>query len=250
MTDEQLMRYARHIMLEGIGIAGQERLLNARVLVAGLGGLGSPVALYLASAGVGQLHLLDHDEVALSNLQRQILYRMQSVGQPKTYSAHTTLSSINPEIDLVLHDLKADTEEQWCSLIESVDLVLDCTDNFRTRHLINRACTTLLKPLISAAAIRYSGTLFMYNPHNPQSPCYHCLYPDSEAEGLQGDRCATLGVLAPLLGVMGSMQATLAINYLTQGKDLGNKFMLFDALNLHWQTLTVPMQACSVCHKR
>ncbi|AIL32098.1 hypothetical protein IX83_01060 [Basilea psittacipulmonis DSM 24701] len=248
MTDEQLLRYARHLNLDDIGIDGQEKLLKARVLIAGLGGLGSPVGMYLAASGIGQLDLVDFDTVELSNLQRQIIHTTEYIGWSKVQSAAHTIASLNPEVRCYLHTQKPNSLADWLSLIQSVDLVLDCTDNYPTRQMINQACVELRKPLVSAAAIRYMGNIFMYNPFKPESACYACLF--DEMEQVQTDRCATMGVLSPLLGVMGSMQSIVAINYLTQGRDLNNRMLMLDAKTLTWQTLMIPKREhCSICSK-
>jgi molybdopterin-synthase adenylyltransferase len=200
MNDQQLQRYSRHILLDEIGIEGQQRLLGGHALIIGMGGLGSPAALYLAASGVGQITLCDHDTVDFSNLQRQIIHRTGMVGQPKVVSAQATLHDINPEVECVALPIHAD-EARLHELIAQADIVLDCSDNFDTRYSINRACLALRKPLVSGAAIQFHGQVAIFDHRRGDAPCYNCLFPeDSEAEEL---RCATTGVFAPLAGIIG-----------------------------------------------
>ncbi|MCG6932441.1 MAG: HesA/MoeB/ThiF family protein, partial [Gallionella sp.] len=211
MNDQQLLRYSRHILLTEIGIEGQQRLLDASVLIIGVGGLGSPAALYLAASGVGRLTLCDHDTVDFSNLQRQVIHRTSTVGQPKVASARAALHDINPEVDCVALDLRADAA-QLHDLAGQADLVLDCSDNFATRYAVNRACLSLRKPLVSGAAIQFDGQVSVFDFRDENAPCYNCLFPeDSAAAEL---RCATTGVFAPLTGIIGTIQAAEALKLL------------------------------------
>lgn len=211
MNDQQLLRYGRHILLPEIGIEGQQKLLDAKALIIGLGGLGSPAALYLAASGVGRLTLCDHDTVDLSNLQRQIIHRTSTVGQPKVVSAQAALRDINPEIECAALQLRA-SEEQLNELTAQADVVLDCSDNFATRYAVNRACLAQRKPLVSGAAIQFDGQVAVFDYRKPYTACYNCLFPeDSQAAEL---RCATTGVFAPLVGIVGAMQAAEALKLL------------------------------------
>jgi len=230
MNDTQLQRYGRHILLSEIGIEGQQLLLNAKALIIGLGGLGSPAALYLAASGVGQLTLCDHDHVDLSNLQRQIAHRTSTIGQSKVSSAMTSIHEINPEISCITIPLRADPA-QLDELVANVDVVLDCSDNFATRYAINRACLTHHKPLVSGAAILFSGQASVFDFRQAKSACYNCLFPeDAESEEL---RCATTGIFAPLTGIIGSIQAAEALKLLSGiHKGLRSKLLTIDALDM------------------
>ncbi len=246
MNDQQLLRYSRHILVDEIGIEGQEKLLASHVLIIGAGGLGSPAALYLASAGVGTLSIADGDTVDLSNLQRQILHTEARIGQSKTLSAQATLHTTNPECRVLpLPRLEGG------ALIEAVsqaDVVLDCSDNFATRYALNRACVTAKKPLISGAAIRLTGQVFVMDPRQSNAPCYACLYPeDSTDEDL---RCATTGILAPLTGVIGCMQAVEAIKLLGDfGTTASGLLQRYDALSGIWSSARVQHDpACPACN--
>ena len=247
MNDDQLLRYSRQIMLPSIGIEGQERLLDAQALIIGLGGLGSPTAMYLAAAGVGTLVLADFDRVDLTNLQRQIVHTTERIGQLKVASAREALLALNPEIRVETHDRQLD-EGSLEELVEQADIVLDGTDNFSTRFAINKACHALRTPLVSAAAIRMEGQVSVFTGQ-PGTPCYHCLYPD---EGEIDETCSANGVLAPLVGIIGSIQATEAIKLLTgAGKSLEGKLLLLDALQMEWRTLKLKQDpACPVCSSR
>ena len=247
MNDDQLLRYSRQIMLPAIGIEGQERLLDARVLIIGLGGLGSPTAMYLAAAGVGTLVLADFDRVDLTNLQRQIVHTTERIGQLKVASAREALSALNPETRVETHDRQLD-EASLGELVEQADIVLDGTDNFSTRFAVNKACHAHQTPLVSAAAIRMEGQVSVFSGR-PGTPCYHCLYPD---EGEMDETCSANGVLAPLVGIIGSIQATEAIKLLTgAGRSLEGKLLLLDALQMEWRTLTLKQDpACPVCSSR
>ncbi|MFQ6573143.1 molybdopterin-synthase adenylyltransferase MoeB [Pseudomonas sp. UM16] len=245
LSDQELLRYSRQILLAQVDIDGQLRLKNSRVLIVGLGGLGSPVALYLAAAGVGELHLADFDTVDLTNLQRQVLHDTPSVGQSKVDSALTRLQAINPEVRLVAHRSALD-EDSLASAVQAVDLVLDCTDNFATREAVNAACVASRKPLVSGAAIRLEGQLSVFDPRRPESPCYHCLYGHgSEAELT----CSEAGVLGPLVGLVGSLQALEALKLLADfGQPLVGRLLLIDALGSRFRELRVKRDpGCSVC---
>jgi len=246
MNDQQLLRYGRHILLHEIGIEGQQRLLDARVLVIGLGGLGSPAALYLAAGGVGHLTLCDHDNVELSNLQRQIIHRTSSIGQPKVDSARKALQDINPEVECIALAVRVDLE-QLDELVASADVVLDCSDNFTTRYAVNRACLAQRKPLVSGAAIRFDGQVAVFDFREADAPCYNCLFPeDSQAAEL---RCATTGVFAPLVGVIGTLQAGEALKLLAgMERGLSGKLLTFNALDMDIMRSNLSKDlACAVC---
>ncbi|MCU7813502.1 MAG: molybdopterin-synthase adenylyltransferase MoeB [Candidatus Thiodiazotropha sp. (ex Notomyrtea botanica)] len=244
MNDEQLLRYSRQIMLPSIGIEGQERLASSRALIIGLGGLGSPVSMYLAAAGIGTLVLVDFDQVDLTNLQRQIVHTTAGIGRPKVESARDTLLALNPETEILTidHPLEGDALSKQ---VELADVVIDGTDNFTTRFAINLACHKNRTPLISGAAIRMEGQVSVFSGQ-PGDPCYHCLYP---SEGQIDETCSANGVLAPLVGVVGSIQAIEAIKVLTRaGTPLIGKLLLFDALQMEWRTIGLrPDPACPVC---
>lgn len=231
MNDEQLLRYSRHILLEEIGIEGQQRLLESHVLIIGVGGLGSPAALYLAASGVGRLTLCDHDTVDFSNLQRQIIHRTGMVGQPKVISARAALHEINPGVECVVLPIRAD-EAQLNELIAQADIVLDCSDNFATRYAVNRACLAHRKPLVSGAAIQFHGQIAVFDYRSDDAPCYNCLFPeDSEAEEL---RCATTGVFAPLVGIIGTLQAAEALKLIIGiDRGLSGKLLSINALDMN-----------------
>lgn len=246
MTDDQLLRYSRHILLDAIGIEGQERILATHALIVGAGGLGSPVALYLASAGIGRITLVDDDTVDFTNLQRQILHVQSRVGMAKAESGKQALTAINPTVDVVpvrkrLAGLELD------ALVATADIVLDCTDNFSTRHAINRACVHHKKPLVSGAAIRFDGQISVYDQRRDDAPCYHCLFP--EAEDVEEVRCAVMGVLAPLTGIIGSMQATEALKLAAGiGQSLNGRLLLLDALDMEWRSVKFRKDPdCAVC---
>jgi adenylyltransferase/sulfurtransferase len=243
MTPEQSARYARQIRLAEVGIPGQQAILDARVLVVGLGGLGSPAAMYLAAAGVGTLVLSDFDRVEVSNLQRQVIHRQDQVGEPKAASAARTLAAINPECRVVVHDWQLD-EDELAEQAALADVVLDCSDNFATRFLLNRVAMAAGKPLVSGAAIRHEGQIMTSLPHG--GPCYQCVYPQDLATQ---ETCAMEGVLAPVVGVIGSLQALQALQLLTgQREALRGVLLLFDATAMHWQRIQVaPRADCPVC---
>ena len=246
MTDDQLLRYSRHILLDEIGIEGQERLLAAHALIVGAGGLGSPVALYLASAGVGRITLVDDDHVDLTNLQRQIAHTTDRIGQAKTASAQAAIAAINPAVVVDTVTLRVDAA-LLSDLVAGADIVLDCCDNFATRQAINAACVQHRKPLVSGAAIRFDGQVAVFDARDPASPCYACVFPpDSQFEET---RCATMGVLAPLVGIIGSLQAAEAIKLLS-GLEAGltGRLLMLDARRMEWTPMRVPRQAaCAVC---
>lgn len=245
LNDEQLLRYSRHILLPDIDIAGQQRLNQARVLILGLGGLGSPAALYLASAGIGTLILADHDQVELSNLQRQIIHTTDRIGMAKVASARLALQAINPDCRIETLNQRLDAAS-LTQQVARVDLVLDCSDNFATRFALNRACVQQQTPLISGAAIRMEGQVTLFDPRTPNSPCYHCLYQETDE---QAPSCAEAGVLAPLVGIIGAIQALEAIKLLTNtGQTLTGRLLLLDAKTLQWRTVQIqPDPACPVC---
>lgn len=245
LTDDELLRYSRQIMLPELDIAGQEALRQATVLVVGMGGLGSPVAMYLAAAGVGNLILVDHDQVDLSNLQRQIAHTTDRVGQDKVASAAAALGQLNPgcHVQTVTDKL---TEQNADTLIASCDLIVDCSDNFAVRFLLNRMSVVHRKPLVSGAAIRLDGQLSVYDPRVADSPCYRCLFDET---GEEDRRCATNGVLAPVVGVVGSIQAIEAIKVIVGfGETLVGRLLIFDALTMGFRKVKVKRNPdCPVC---
>jgi molybdopterin/thiamine biosynthesis adenylyltransferase len=245
MDDRALLRYSRHILLNEIGVEGQQRIRDARALVIGAGGLGSPAAFYLASAGVGRLTLVDGDKVDLTNLQRQILHTTDRIGRAKAESGRDTLQAINPDIEIV--PLVARVEEQQLSdLVQAATVVLDCSDNFATRHAVNRACVAHRKPLVSGAAIRFDGQLAVFDPRRPDSPCYACLFPEGDGED---ELCAVMGVFAPVTGIIGTMQAAEALKLAAQtGDPMVGRLLMLDALSMNIRTVRVPRDPrCSVC---
>ena len=246
MNDQQLLRYSRHILLPQIGVEGQERLLASRALVIGAGGLGSPVALYLAASGVGALTLCDDDDVDLTNLQRQIVHRTESIGRPKVESARDTLAHINPEVKVAALKERVDAA-RIDALTAEHDLVLDASDNFATRHAVNRACVRHRKPLVSGAAIRFDGQVAVFDMRDPGSPCYACLFPEhAESEDV---RCAVMGVFAPLVGIIGSVQAAEALKLLAgAGEPLTGRLLLLDGLGMEWRSVRLKKDPkCAVC---
>ena len=246
VNDEQLLRYSRHILLPEIGIEGQDKLLAARALVIGAGGLGSPAALYLASAGVGRLTICDGDDVDLTNLQRQIVHRMQSIGMRKVDSARATLAEINPEVVVTALPERVD-ERRLEALVGDADVVVDGSDNFATRHAVNRVCARLRKPLVSGAAVRFDGQVAVFDLRAADAPCYACLVPEhGENEDV---RCALMGVFAPLTGIVGSLQAAEALKLLTgAGETLTGKLLLLDALAMQVRVIRLKKDpACAVC---
>lgn len=249
MNDQQLLRYSRHILLDPIGIEGQDRLLSSRALIVGAGGLGCPAALYMAAAGVGTLVIADDDAVDLTNLQRQVLHHEHSVGQAKVESARNSLHDINPGVEVIALKLRLQGDA-LAAEIAAADVVLDCSDNFATRHAINRACVAARTPLVSGAAIRFDGQVSVFDSRDSDSPCYHCLFP----EGGEADevRCAVMGVFAPLTGIIGTMQAAEALKLLAHtGKSLAGRLLLLDALGMEWRSITLPRDPdCEVCSNR
>jgi molybdopterin/thiamine biosynthesis adenylyltransferase len=249
MTDDQLLRYSRHILLDDIGVEGQQRLLDAHALVVGAGGLGSPVALYLGSAGVGRMTLVDNDQVDLTNLQRQIVHNLARVGQPKAESAQRSIAAINP--DVVVHPLvlRADAAA-LDALVREADVVLDCSDNFATRQALNAACVAHRRPLVAGAAIGFDGQVAVYDTRDAASPCYACVFPP--ASTYEEVRCATMGVFAPLVGIVGSVQAAEALKLLAGvGRSLAGRLLMLDARALEWTELRVARQTdCPVCAQR
>ena len=247
MNDHQLLRYSRHILLDEIGIEGQAKILAAHALLIGAGGLGSPAAMYLASAGIGRITLADGDTVDLTNLQRQILHTQDRIGQAKVLSGQTALAQINPEVTV-----EAITErlagEQLDTLVTTADVVLDCCDNFATRHAVNRACIKHRKPLVSGAAIRFSGQLSVFDPRRENAPCYHCLFPENTET--EETRCAVMGVFAPLTGIIGSMQAAEALKLVSgTGQTTIGRLLLLDGLTMEWRCVKYGKDpSCPVCH--
>jgi molybdopterin-synthase adenylyltransferase len=249
MNDEQLTRYSRHLLLDEFGEDAQEALLRSRALIVGAGGLGCPAALYLAAAGVGTLAIADGDAVDLTNLQRQILHTTESIGRAKVASASEALARLNPEVRVeALHGrLEGDALRQQ---VARADVVLDCSDNFQTRHAVNRACVQLAKPLVSGAAVRFDGQLTVFDLRRADTPCYECLFP-SDAE-LEETRCAVMGVFAPLTGIVGTVQAAEAIKLLANvGRTLNGRLLLMDALQMEWRSIRLNKDpACRVCSAR
>lgn len=246
MNDHQLLRYSRHILLDQIGIEGQQALLDAHALIIGAGGLGAPAAMYLAASGVGRLTLVDDDTVDLTNLQRQIIHGTASVGQPKVQSACTALQAINPEVDIIALQERAD-DARLRELVAGATVVLDCTDNFATRHAINRACVAQKVPLVSGAVIRFDGQVSVFDPRTGRQPCYSCLFPQDQQ--FADEACATMGVLAPLVGVVGAMQAAEALKLIMGiGTSLAGRLLLLDGLHMEWNSMRVQRDAaCPVC---
>ncbi len=246
MEDHQLQRYSRHILLEEIGIEGQQRIGAARMLVIGAGGLGSPAALYLARGGVGRLTLVDSDRVDLTNLQRQVLHTTERIGQLKTSSARIALHALNPEVQVVEVPQRAGPDELG-SLVAEADIVLDCSDNFATRHALNRACVRLSRPLVSGAAVRFDGQLATFDRRAAGAACYACVFPESS--DARDELCSTMGVFAPLTGIVGCIQAAEALK-LAAGcsASLAGQLMIIDALQMHWRTLSIGRDPhCAVC---
>lgn len=249
MNDDQLLRYSRHILLDEIGIEGQARLLAAHALVIGAGGLGSPVALYLGTAGVGRLTLVDDDRVDLTNLQRQIAHRLSTVGTPKVESAAAAVLAINPEVEIVALAERADAA-RLDTLVATADVVLDCSDNFATRHAVNAACVRHRRPLVAGAAIGFDGQVSVYDPRRPEAPCYACLFPPDTAH--EEVRCATMGVFAPLVGIIGTVQAAEALKLLAGvGESLAGRLQMLDGRTMRWTEIAIDRQtACTVCASR
>jgi len=248
MTPEQQTRYSRQIKLPQVGEAGQERLLQSRALIIGMGGLGSPVSMYLAAAGVGHLVLTDFDQVDTSNLQRQIVHSQANIGELKATSARETLLRLNPEITILALDYELDGGE-LIAQAKQADVLVDCTDNFPSRFELNRASLATGTPLVSGAAIRWEGQVSTFIPKHQSSPCYQCLYPDT---GIEAATCAMEGVIAPLVGVVGSVQALEVLNLLLKtGDGLRGRLLVLDAVAMEWQTISLPRNPdCPACSKK
>ncbi len=247
MNDQQLLRYSRHILLDEIDIAGQEKLLAGHALIIGAGGLGSPAALYLASAGIGTLTLVDDDTVDMTNLQRQIMHTTARVGHNKVDSGKQALEEINPTIEIVALKERV-MGERLEELVARASVVLDCTDNFATRHAINRACVAQRVPLVSGAAIRFDGQVSVFDARR-DAPCYACLFPEDQQ--FDEINCATMGVFAPIVGIVGSMQAAEALKIVAGiGESLAGRLLLLDARTMEWTSIKVARNpTCSVCGK-
>ncbi len=245
LSEEQFQRYARHLILDEVGEEGQEKLLAARVLVIGLGGLGSPAAMYLAASGVGRLVIVDHDKVELTNLQRQIVHTTPAIGEDKTASAARQLAALNPDIEITAINRKLDAAELLAQ-VRAAQVVVDASDNFATRFAINSACVQAKRPLVSGAVVRFEGQVAVFRPDLPDSPCYRCLYADANAPD---EACAEFGVLAPAAGVIGSLQATETLKVLLGiGQTLAGRLLILDLLNMEWRTLRLRKDpACPVC---
>jgi molybdopterin-synthase adenylyltransferase len=249
MNDHQLLRYSRHILLDEIDIQGQEKFLAAHALIIGAGGLGSPAAFYLASAGIGKITLVDNDTVDLTNLQRQILHTTERVGHAKAQSGKQTLEQINPTIEITALVERVD-DERLLELVRQADVVLDCCDNFKTRHAVNRACVATGVPLVSGAAIRFDGQIAVFDTRRDDAPCYACLFPpDQEFEEVQ---CSTMGVFAPLVGIVGTTQAAEALKVVGGiGETLAGRLLLLDARTMDWSSIKIARNtACPVCSER
>jgi molybdopterin-synthase adenylyltransferase len=246
VNDNQLLRYSRHILLDEIGIEGQGKVLAAHALVIGVGGLGSPVAYYLASAGVGKITLVDNDTIDLTNLQRQILHTTDRIGQPKAESGKQTLAQINPDVNVVALQEHVDGA-RLNELVQSATIVLDCTDNFATRHAINRACVTNKVPLVSGGAVMFDGQISVYDKRHDNSPCYSCLFPENEV--FPEIHCSTMGVFAPLVGIIGATQVAEALKLLVGiGSSLEGRLLMLNARTMEWSSIGVSRNPqCPVC---
>lgn len=249
MNDGQLLRYSRHILLPQIGYEGQDKLVHSHALIVGAGGLGSPVALYLAAGGVGMLTICDFDVVDLTNLQRQIVHTTPAVGTNKAVSAQQTLFEVNPSV-VVNTITKKSTEKEFAELIHLADVVIDCSDNFATRYMLNKLCVRLKKPLVSGAAIGFEGQVTVFDMRSDSSPCYHCLYPDEGGEDAEM-RCAENGVFAPLVGIIGTTQAAEAMKLLMSiGESLQGRLLLLDVQSMEWRTIKLNKDSqCAVCNQ-
>ena len=249
MNDTQLLRYSRHILLDEIGIDGQQRILDGHALVIGAGGLGSPVALYLGSAGVGHITLVDDDVVDMTNLQRQIAHTTDRVGSFKAASAASAIAAINPDVRITTLQSRADAV-LLDEVVPLCDVVLDCSDNFITRQLVNVACVRHHKPLVSGAAIQFDGQLGVYDTRDESAPCYACVFPPDAA--FEEARCSTMGVFAPLVGIVGSMQAAEALKLLGgTGHPMAGRLLMLDGRSMEWNEIRVPRDSnCPVCATR
>ncbi len=245
MNEQQLERYSRHITLPQVDAAGQRKLLASRALILGVGGLGSPVAMYLAAAGVGHLTLVDFDTVEINNLQRQVIHGTKDIGRPKVESARDALNALNPDIEVVAVNGQLEGDA-LAAQVAAADVVLDCTDNFETRFALNAACVRHRVPLVSGAVVRMEGQVTVFHNERGDAPCYRCLYRD---EGGEGETCTLTGVLAPVVGIIGTVQATEAIKVLLGiGETLGGRLLLLDALAMEWRTLRLRKDpGCPVC---
>lgn len=245
MNDEQLLRYSRHILLDEIGIEGQQALLQSHALIIGAGGLGSPAALYLGTAGIGRITLVDHDTVDLTNLQRQIAHSLARVGKPKAESAAAAITALNPEVQVRTVAQRADAA-LLDELVASADVVLDCSDNFATRQAVNRACVAHRRPLVSGAALGFDAQISVYDSRSADAPCYACLFPPDAS--FEEQRCATMGVFAPLVGIIGSLQAAEALKLLLKLPGLTGRLQMLEARSMDWSEILVHKDpACQVC---
>jgi adenylyltransferase/sulfurtransferase len=246
MDDAQLLRYSRHILLPELGIDAQQRFAAAHVLIVGAGGLGAPAAQFLAAAGVGTLSICDADTVDLTNLQRQILYATDDIGKAKVAAAKARLNAVNPEVRVETVAARVGPDE-LAPLVARADVVLDCCDNFATRHAVNRACVAAVRPLVSGAAVRFDGQIAVFDPRLRASPCYHCLF--GEGEEIEETRCATMGVFAPLVGIVGATQAAEALKLIAGvGESLTGRLLLLDAFSMRWRDLDIARDPhCPVC---
>jgi len=249
MNDEELLRYSRHILLTELGIEAQDKFAAANALIVGAGGLGTPAAQFLAAAGVGTITLCDPDAVDLTNLQRQVLFATADIGMPKVAAAKARLAAVNPEIRIETIAARLGPAE-LVPLVQSATVVLDCSDNFATRHAVNRACFAARRPLVSGAAIRFDGQIAVFDARDADSPCYHCLF--GEGDELEETRCAVMGVFAPLTGIVGAVQAAEALKLIAGvGESLAGRLLLLDALSMRWRDLSVTRDpACPVCGGR
>jgi molybdopterin/thiamine biosynthesis adenylyltransferase len=249
VNDQQLLRYSRHILLDEVGIEGQARVLDGHALIIGAGGLGSPAALYLAASGVGRITLVDDDVVDLTNLQRQVMHTTARVGMAKVESGREALLQINPEITVTALNERVDAA-RLAELVGSADVVLDCSDNFATRHAVNRACVHARVPLVSGAVIRFDGQLSVFDVRDPASPCYACLFPEDSV--FEEVACSTMGVFAPLVGVVGAMQATEALKLLSgAGRPIAGRLLMLDGRAMEWTDIGIARNpACPVCAGR
>jgi molybdopterin-synthase adenylyltransferase len=246
MDDTQLLRYSRHILLNELGIDGQEKLLASHALIIGAGGLGSPVSLYLGSAGVGRITVVDHDQVDATNLQRQIAHTLDRVGQNKADSVRTAIAQINPDVQVTPITQRADAA-LLDTLVTQADVVIDCCDNFETRHAVNRACVQHGKPLVSGAAIRMDGQVSVFDSTRADAPCYACVFPPEQAP--EETRCATMGVFAPLVGIIGTVQAAEALKILSgMGSHMAGRLLMLDGRDLSWTDIRMGRNPeCPVC---
>lgn len=249
MNDEELLRYSRHILLTELGIEAQDRFAAAHALIVGAGGLGTPAAQFLAAAGVGTITLCDPDAVDLTNLQRQVLFATADIGTPKVAAAKARLAAVNPAIRIETVAARLGPAE-LAPLVQAASVVLDCSDNFATRHAVNRACVAARRPLVSGAAIRFDGQIAVFDARDDASPCYHCLF--GEGDELEETRCAVMGVFAPLTGIVGAVQAAEALKLIAGvGESLAGRLLLVDALSMRWRDLRVTRDPkCPVCGSR